>query len=90
MTMLGNSSQQALIAFLKTIGIDINLVSYPAHSTVEEGRSFRGAMPWTFTKNLFLKDKKRETRTKARLRSSTPSRHRHCLCIQIPMAVLQQ
>jgi Ala-tRNA(Pro) deacylase len=58
MTMLGNSSQQALIAFLKTIGIDINLVSYPAHSTVEEGRSFRGAMPWTFTKNLFLKDKK--------------------------------
>ena len=58
MTVLGNSSQQALIAFLKTIGIDINLVSYPAHSTVEEGRSFRGDMPGTFTKNLFLKDKK--------------------------------
>jgi Ala-tRNA(Pro) deacylase len=58
MMTLGNSPQQAVIAFLKTIGIDINLVSYPAHSTVEAGRSLRGDMPGTFTKNLFLKDKK--------------------------------
>ena len=58
MTMRGNSPQQALIAFLESIGIDVNLVSYPAHSTVEEGRSLRGNMPGTFTKNLFLKDKK--------------------------------
>jgi Ala-tRNA(Pro) deacylase len=56
MMTLGNSPQQAVIAFLKTLGIDINLVSYPAHSTVESGRS--GDMPGTFTKNLFLKDKK--------------------------------
>ena len=55
---LGNSPQQAVIAFLKTLGIDINLVSYPAHSMVEAGRSLRGDMPRTFTKNLFLKDKK--------------------------------
>ena len=58
MMTLGNSPQQAVIAFLKTLGIDINLVSYPAHSTVEAGRSLRGDMPGTFTKNLFLKDKK--------------------------------
>jgi Ala-tRNA(Pro) deacylase len=58
MTTLGNLPQQAPISFLKTIGIDVNLVSYPAHSTVEEGRSLRGDMPGTFTKNLFLKDKK--------------------------------
>jgi Ala-tRNA(Pro) deacylase len=57
MTTLGDSPQQALIAFLKTIGIDINLISYPAHSTVEEGRSLRGDTPGTFTKHLFLKDK---------------------------------
>ncbi|MEO6780652.1 MAG: prolyl-tRNA synthetase associated domain-containing protein, partial [Bradyrhizobium sp.] len=36
----------------------VNPVSYPAHSTVEEGRSLRGDMPGTFTKNLLLKDKK--------------------------------
>ena len=58
MTTQGNSLQKALIAFLESIGIDVNLVPYPAHSTVEEGRSLRGDMPGTFTKNLLLKDKK--------------------------------
>ncbi len=58
MTMRTDSRQQALIAFLKSIGIDVNLVPYPAHNTVEEGRSLRGEMPGTFTKNLLLKDKK--------------------------------
>jgi Ala-tRNA(Pro) deacylase len=50
--------QQELIEFLESIGINVNPVPYPAHSTVEEGRSLRGNMPGTFTKNLLLKDKK--------------------------------
>jgi Ala-tRNA(Pro) deacylase len=33
-------------------------VSYPAHSTVEEGKQLRGAMTGTFTKNLLRRDKK--------------------------------
>ncbi len=52
------SPQRELIAFLESIGINANVVPYPAHSTVEEGRSLRGQMPGTFTKNLLLKDKK--------------------------------
>ena len=58
MTTRAGSRQQELIEFLETIGIDVNLVPYAAHSTVEEGRSLRGDMPGTFTKNLLLKDKK--------------------------------
>jgi len=58
MTNRTGSPQQALIEFLESIGISVNRVAYPAHSTVEEGRSLRGGMPGTFTKNLLLKDKK--------------------------------
>jgi Ala-tRNA(Pro) deacylase len=57
MTRAG-SRKQELIEFLESIGINVNRVPYPAHSTVEEGRSLRGDMPGTFTKNLLLKDKK--------------------------------
>ena len=58
MTTRAGSRQQELIKFLESIGIDVNLVPYPAHSTVEEGRFLRGDMPGTFTKNLLLKDKR--------------------------------
>ena len=50
--------QQELMAFLESVGIKANIVPYPAHNTVEEGRALRGEMPGTFTKNLLLKDKK--------------------------------
>jgi Ala-tRNA(Pro) deacylase len=58
MTTRAGSRQQKLLEFLESIGIGVNLIPYPAHSTVEEGRSLRGDMPGTFTKNLLLKDKK--------------------------------
>ena len=48
----------ALIERLRNLGIAAEIVSYPAHSTVEEGKALRGAMAGTFTKNLLLKDKK--------------------------------
>jgi len=57
-TMRTGSPQQALIEFLGSIGISVNRVPYPAHSTVEEGRLLRGDMSGTFTKNLLLKDKR--------------------------------
>jgi len=50
--------QQELIEFLRSVEINVSPVPYPAHNTVEEGRSLRGDMPGTFTKNLLLKDKK--------------------------------
>src|SRR3546814_10314908 len=43
---------------LADLGIVAVAVPYPAHSTVEEGKSLRGQMAGTFTKNLLLKDKK--------------------------------
>jgi Ala-tRNA(Pro) deacylase len=58
MTTRTGSQLQALIEFLESIGIDVNRVPYPAHSTIEEGRFLRGDMPGTFTKNLLLKDKR--------------------------------
>lgn len=58
MTAPVNARRQALLAFLESLGIAVRVVSYPAHSTVEEGRLLRGDMPGTFTKNLLLKDKK--------------------------------
>ncbi|MEJ2373857.1 MAG: prolyl-tRNA synthetase associated domain-containing protein [Pseudolabrys sp.] len=52
------SRQQQLITFLRSLGIAVDPVAYPAHSTVEEGRALRGDMRGTFTKNLLLRDKK--------------------------------
>lgn len=40
------------------LAIDVKIVPYPAHKTVEEGKALRGAMAGTFIKNLLLKDKK--------------------------------
>ncbi len=52
------SPQGQLIEFLRSLGIIVNPVAYPAHSTVEEGRALRGDLSGTFTKNLLLRDKK--------------------------------
>lgn len=56
--MTTTGDRDALLAFLRQIGIDAPTVPYPAHTTVEEGKRLRGDLPGTFTKNLLLKDKK--------------------------------
>lgn len=48
----------ALYARLDELGIAVEVLPYPAHDTVEEGKTLRGDMAGTFTKNLALKDKK--------------------------------
>jgi Ala-tRNA(Pro) deacylase len=52
------SRRQQLIELLQALGIRVNPIPYPTHSTVDEGRALRGDMPGTFTKNLLLRDKK--------------------------------
>jgi Ala-tRNA(Pro) deacylase len=47
-----------LIEFLAGAGVHAPIVSYPAHTTVEEGKRLRGDLSGVFTKNLLLKDKK--------------------------------
>jgi hypothetical protein len=42
MTTAASSRKHALIQFLESIGIKANFVPYPAHRTVEEGRSLPG------------------------------------------------
>ena len=52
------SPRERLFGRLSSLGIKAEVVPYPAHSTVEEGKALRGSMAGTFTKNLLLKDKK--------------------------------
>ncbi|MDZ7629460.1 MAG: prolyl-tRNA synthetase associated domain-containing protein [Parvularculaceae bacterium] len=47
-----------LFARLDALGLEHRTVNHPAIFTVEEGRSFKAAMPGGHSKNLFLKDKK--------------------------------
>ena len=47
-----------LFARLADLGIAAPTLPYPAHATVEEGKTLRGRMAGTFTKNLLVKDKK--------------------------------
>ena len=47
-----------LFARLGALGIAVTTVDHPAVFTVEEARRHRGDLPGTFTKNLFLRDKK--------------------------------
>jgi len=47
-----------LLARLAALGIPARTVSHPPVFTVEEARRQRGDLPGTFTKNLFLRDKK--------------------------------
>jgi Ala-tRNA(Pro) deacylase len=51
-------SRADLFARLNALGIAHRTVDHPAIFTVEEGRSFKAAMPGGHSKNLFLKDKK--------------------------------
>ncbi|MCA6112694.1 prolyl-tRNA synthetase associated domain-containing protein [Bradyrhizobium cenepequi] len=50
--------QSRLFDRLRSLGMSPDVVPYPAHKTVEEGKMLRGVMVGTFTKNLLLKDKK--------------------------------
>ena len=47
-----------LFARLAELGIAATTVEHPAVFTVAEARRHRGGLPGTFTKNLFLRDKK--------------------------------
>lgn len=47
-----------LLSRLSALGLPTNVVAYPAHTTIEEGKRLRGDLPGTFTKNLLLRDKK--------------------------------
>jgi Ala-tRNA(Pro) deacylase len=53
-----DAAYRRLFERFEALGIDANVVPYPAHSTVEEGKALRGRMSGTFTKNLLLKDRK--------------------------------
>lgn len=53
-----DEGRSRLLDRLRALNIDIHIVPYPAHSTVEEGKLLRGSMAGTFTKNLLVKDKK--------------------------------
>lgn len=50
--------RERLFERFREIGVHVNIVPYPAHRTVEEGKALRGDMAGQFTKNLLLKDKK--------------------------------
>ncbi|WMD19710.1 prolyl-tRNA synthetase associated domain-containing protein [Achromobacter seleniivolatilans] len=53
-----SDSRSRLFAKLEELGICCEVVPYPSHASIEEGKALRGAMRGTFTKNLLLKDKK--------------------------------
>lgn len=56
--MSAPEARRRLLDHLAALGIDAPIVDYPAHSTVEEGKTLRAQMTGTFTKNLLLRDKK--------------------------------
>lgn len=56
---VADSPYNRLSERLGVLGIAFNVVPYPAHSTVEEGKILRGDMAGRFTRNLFLRDKKK-------------------------------
>ena len=53
-----NDARARLFGRFASLGISTQVVPYPAHETVEEGKRLRGDMAGTFTKNLLLRDKK--------------------------------
>lgn len=53
-----DASRALLLSRLAAVGVVANIVAYPAHDTVEDGKRLRGEMAGTFTKNLLLRDKK--------------------------------
>ncbi|MEO5723993.1 MAG: YbaK/EbsC family protein [Ilumatobacteraceae bacterium] len=50
--------REVLLQRLEALGIDVKIVAYPKHTTIEEGKHLRGDLDGVFTKNLLLKDKK--------------------------------
>lgn len=50
--------REVLLERLTALGIVADIVAYPKHTTIEEGRRLRGDLDGVFTKNLLLKDKK--------------------------------
>lgn len=56
---LNTESRGRLLQRLAELGIEIRVVGYPEHRTVEEGKALRGDLVGWFTKNLLLQDKKR-------------------------------
>ncbi|QXQ07657.1 prolyl-tRNA synthetase associated domain-containing protein [Sphingosinicellaceae bacterium] len=50
------ADEQALIADLRALGIDLVQVEHPAVFTVDESAGLHDTMPGLHTKNLFLKD----------------------------------
>lgn len=53
-----NIARTTLLTKLNDLGIDCNIVDYPEHTSIEDGKRLRGNLRGTFTKNLLLKDKK--------------------------------
>jgi len=51
-------SPEALLDYLRTLGIEAETHRHPALFTVSDSQSLRGEIPGAHTKNLFLKDKK--------------------------------
>lgn len=48
-----------LLAYLESNGIEVSTFHHPAVHTVEESKSLRGDIPGLHTKNLFLRDGKK-------------------------------
>jgi Ala-tRNA(Pro) deacylase len=51
-------TSEGLLACLAELGIAVRTVDHPPVFTVEEARRYRGDLPGTHTKSLFLRDKK--------------------------------
>ena len=51
-------TSDGLLARLAELGIAVRTVEHPPVFTVEEARRYRGDLPGTHTKSLFLRDKK--------------------------------
>ena len=50
--------RKVVLERLAALGIDAEIVAYPKHTTIEEGKRLRGDLNGVFTKNLLLRDKK--------------------------------
>ena len=53
------NDSDVLLEFLKTNGVDAHTFEHPAVHTVEESKALRGDIPGLHTKNLFLRDGKK-------------------------------
>ncbi|WP_423958944.1 YbaK/EbsC family protein, partial [Bradyrhizobium sp.] len=58
-TTIGMQKSDELLRYLEDKGIHAKTFEHPALHTVEESRALRGDIPGIHTKNLFLRDSKR-------------------------------